>query len=52
MVHLVDIKFGELVCDVNWWIFSLATKKGYTDHIRKPWIHTSVDIRVRDSVYI
>ena len=25
-VHLVDIKLGELVCDVNWWIFSLATR--------------------------
>ena len=25
-VHLADIKFGELVCDVNWRIFSLATR--------------------------
>ena len=26
MVHLVDIKFGEFICDVNWWVFSLATR--------------------------
>ena len=26
MVHLVDIKFGELVSDVNWQVFSLATR--------------------------
>ena len=32
-VHLVDIKFGELVCDINWQIFSLATRVDYvTNH--------------------
>ena len=26
MVHLADIKFSESVCDVNWQVFSLASR--------------------------
>ena len=26
MVHLADIKFGKLICGVNWQVFSLATR--------------------------
>ena len=25
-VYLADIKYGELVCDVYWWVFNLATR--------------------------
>ena len=25
-VHLLDIQFGKLVCDINWWVFSLVTR--------------------------
>ena len=25
-VHLLKIKFGKLVCDMNWLVFSSATK--------------------------
>ena len=28
-VHLADIKFGELVRDVNWRVFSLVTRAIY-----------------------
>ena len=25
-MHLVDMKFGESVCDINWRVFSMATR--------------------------
>ena len=41
MVHLVDIKFGKLVFDVNWWVFSLVTRA--IQITRKSWIRMSID---------